>query len=747
MTYRRKLIEVALPLDAINRESAREKSIRHGHPSTLHLWWARRPLGAARAVLWSSLVDDPSSLPEEFPTEEAQEVERQRLFRILEELVKWQNSNNEEVLEAARAEILKSTGGDLPNILDPFCGGGTIPLEAQRLGLPAYGGDLNPVAVLISKAMVEIPPRFAGLPPVNPDAQASKDLQTWERAQGLADDIRYYGQWMRDRAFERIGHLYPKVQMPPEQGGGEATVIAWIWARTVESPDPSWDGPVPLVKSWVLRKKKNKPVVWVEPVIDRENQLITYRIREGGNPPKPTIRDGGAVCVATGTRFPFSYVRSEGRSGRLGSVPLGLVADGQPRSYRDNPDVDPEQSLEIPPTWAPSTSLPEAGLGLRVQKYGLVDHRDLFGERQLCALGTFVEILDDVERVIEKAARDSGMPNERTPVRDGGRGALAYAQSVRTYLAFVIDKSADYWSSIVTWIPGLEAVRSTFPSHRLNMTWDHAEVNPFSGRTGSWDSMVGWVVKAVAALPATGSAEIKQMDASARVMSLSGVTLATDPPYYANVGYADLSDFFYVWLRKSLSAVWPDEASTMLVPKGEELVANPHRLGSAEAAKQHFEDGMVEFFANVSERHEGAFPASLFYAYKQTEESKSGRASTGWEVFLEGLVSAGLAVVATWPMRTERANRPRGIGAAALASSIVVVVRPRAPDAPLATRGELMSALRTELSRSLRLLQRESIAPVDLAQSAIGPGMSVFSGYSRVLEADGSEMSSELPSL
>ena len=334
MTYKKKLIEVALPLDAINRESAREKSIRHGHPSTLHLWWARRPLGAARAVLWASLVDDPSAHPNRFPTEEAQETERQRLFRILEELVKWENSNNERVLEAARAEIVASCDGELPNILDPFCGGGTIPLEAQRLGLPAYGGDLNPVAVLISKAMVEIPPRFAGLAPVNPKAQAESGLKTWDRAQGLAEDIRYYGQWMRDRAFERIGHLYPKVALPAEQGGGEATVIAWIWARTVSSPDPSWDGHVPLVRSWVLRKaKKNKPVVWIRPVIDRDAQTISYQIREGGTPIEATVARGHGTCVATGAPIHGDYIKHEGREGRMGQLDA-LGQRSQRRGHR-----------------------------------------------------------------------------------------------------------------------------------------------------------------------------------------------------------------------------------------------------------------------------------------------------------------------------------------------------------------------------------------------------------------------------
>ena len=259
MPPKKKLIEVALPLEAINAESAREKSIRHGHPSTLHLWWARRPLATARAVIWSSLVDDPSSHPEKFPTEEAQRQERERLFDILTRLVKWENSNDEEILAEAKAEILKSTDGNPPALLDPFAGGGAIPLEAQRLGLEAHAHDLNPVAVMINKAMIEIPPKFAGMRPVNPNAGRQGSANAgWKGAAGLAEDVRYYGEWMKQEAYKRIGHLYPKVKVPKEQGGGEATVIAWIWARTVKCPNPACGCTIPLTSSYVLSKKKGQ---------------------------------------------------------------------------------------------------------------------------------------------------------------------------------------------------------------------------------------------------------------------------------------------------------------------------------------------------------------------------------------------------------------------------------------------------------------------------------------------------------
>lgn len=739
MTYKKKLIEVALPLDAINKASAREKSIRHGHPSTLHLWWARRPLAAARAVLWSSLVDDPSAHPDRFPTDEAQEVERQRLFRILEDLVIWENSNNEQVLEAARAEIVASCDGDLPNILDPFCGGGTIPLEAQRLGLPAYGGDLNPVAVLISKAMVEIPPRFAGVTPVNPDSRAESGLKTWERAQGLAVDIRWYGQWMRDRAFERIGDLYPKVMLPAEQGGGEATVIAWIWARTVESPDPSWSGHVPLVRSWIVRKaKKGKPVVWVEPVVDRDTQTISYRIREGGTPVDGTVEGGKGTCIATGSPIPGDYIKSEAQAGEMRHQMLAVVAEGN----RTRVYVEPGTGPQVPePEWRPGGSVPERLTGGTCYGYGLTEWGDLFTDRQLVALNTFSDLLGEVRPRIEQHAVEAGLAADGVRLRDGGSGATAYADALLTYLAFVVDKCADYWSTIATWINSIGAMRNTFARQAIPMTWDFAEVNPFSSSTGNWMAMVDWVRKVVERLPATTEGHIAQRDAVTRLAEVPSPVVSTDPPYYDNISYADLSDFFYVWLRRNLRDVWPDELSTMLTPKGEELIANRYRAGSKEAAKEHFESGMEEVFGEVGRVQHPDVPATVFYAFKQSESDASGIASTGWETFVQGLIGSGFSITATWPVRTEFSNRPVASGTAALASSIVLALRPRSADAKLATRSEFLSALRAELPGAIRLLQRESILPVDMAQSAIGPGMAVFSRYAKVVEADGSAMS------
>ncbi|MCY3849335.1 MAG: DUF1156 domain-containing protein [Acidimicrobiaceae bacterium] len=731
-----KLIEVALPLGSINEAAAREKSIRHGHPSTLHLWWARRPLAATRAVIWASLVDDPSG--DDSLTAEEQEAERQRLFGILERLVVWENSNDPDVLAEARAEIDRCFPDGPPPILDPFAGGGAIPLEAQRLGLEALAGDLNPVAVLINKAMIEIPPRFAGLPPVHPDIDTG--LNTWERAQGLAADVSAYGQWMRDEAQRRIGHLYPDAAGPD---GGKLTPIAWIWARTVESPDPSWSGHVPLVASWTLAKRPGKPKVWIEPIIDRDTQTIRYEIREGGEPIyERTVNRGNGTCLATGSAIPGDYIKSESRTGRMGQVLMAVVAEGKRgRSYRPVDRVDSDAANCGEPRWKPEGRNPRKLTGGTVYVYGLDEWWKLFTSRQLTALVTFSDLVGNVAERVEKDANAAGLADDGVRLRDGGQGATAYSDAVVTYLAFVVDKCADYWSSICTWHSSGEKMRNTFGRQAIPMSWDFAECNPFSTSTGNWMAMVDWAAKAVAHVPAHGSSgEARQRDARARVRECADAVLSTDPPYYDNISYADLSDFFYVWLRRNLSDVWPDECSTLLTPKAEELIANRYRAGSKDEAEEHFESGMAEFMAQVAESQLAHVPATIYYAYKATETKDGEIRTTGWDTFLQAVLDAGLQVNATWPMRTELGNRLVASKTNALASSIVLACRPRAVSASLATRGEFMAALRDELPEAVRILQSGNIAPVDMAQSTIGPGIKVFSRYARVVEADGSSM-------
>ena len=737
MSYRKKLIEVALPLDDINREAAREKSIRHGHPSTLHLWWARRPLAACRAVLFASLVDDPSNRDD--LTEAEQERERERLFDLIREMVKWENISNEHILEKARAEILKSTGGNPPPVLDPFCGGGSIPLEAQRLGLEAHGSDLNPVAVLITKAMIEIPPRFAGQPPVNPDAQNdSLCSETWKCANGLAEDVRYYGKWMRNEAEKRIGHLYPKVQLPKEYSSGEATVIAWVWARTVKCPSPACGARMPLVKSfWLSKRRGNK--AWIEPVVDKANKTVQFEVKTGdGMPPEPTKVGRGARfrCLVCHQDSTGEHIKNESMAGRIDAQLMAIVAEGRNGRIYLPPSEEHEKIAEsAKPNWKPEVEMNrETSTLVSGRGYGFFSWADLFTQRQLTALTTFSDLIGEARKQVETDAINAGC-----------EGAESYADAVVTYLAFALDKGADYWSSFCSWAPGGGYMGHTFARQAIAMVWDYAECNPFSQSTGNWSACVEWAPRFISK---NSGIQIRdghttQLDAAVALSDVEAPLISTDPPYYDNIDYADLSDFFYIWLRRSLNRVYSNLFKLMLAPKVEELVAARHRFGGDRSkAEEHFLTGLSKAFQLMKDRTHPDYPLTVYYAFKQSEtDLKDGSvASTGWETMLEGLLKAGFQITGTLPMRTEMKNRQIAIGTNALASSIVLVCRPRPNDASMVTRRNFIAELRRELPNALRHLQQGNIAPVDLAQAAIGPGMAVFSSYSSVLEADGNPM-------
>ena len=514
---RRKLIEVALPLDAINAASRREKSIRHGHPSTLHLWWARRPLAAARAVIFAQMVDDPSADPERFPTRQAQEKERQRLFRLLEELVRWENTGNKRLLEAARREIRKSwrracednanhsrarklfDPSSLPAFHDPFAGGGALPLEAQRLGLEAHASDLNPVAVLINKAMIEIPPKFAGRAPVNPDSSSGQELveRQWTGARGLAEDVRYYGQWMRDEARRLIGHLYPKVEVTPEMvrdrdrpdlkpyEGRKLTVIAWLWARTVRSPNPAFaDVEVPLASTFMLSTKKGKEA-YVDPVIQGRDYQLEVRVgrpRDRAATKRGTKVSRGANfrCLMSGAPLAPDYIKSEGRAGRMGERLMAIVAEGDRERVYLSPSAEQvEVARQARPTWRPELAQPENPRWFSPPDYGLPTFGDLFTPRQLVALTTFSDLVGEAKEQVHRDAVATGLPDDDVPLRDGGTGALAYAQAVAVYAGLAGSRAADFWSNdrYVAWVR-IGAVCHTFARHALPMTWDYCGVQP-----------------------------------------------------------------------------------------------------------------------------------------------------------------------------------------------------------------------------------------------------------------------------
>lgn len=726
---KKKLIEVALPLEAINKESAREKSIRHGHPSTLHLWWARRPLAACRAVLFASLVDDPGSRPDLFPTEEEQNAERQRLFDLLSELVKWDNSNNEGLLKQAREAIWRSAGPEgPPPVYDPFCGGGSIPLEAQRLGLEAHGSDLNPVAVLITKALIEIPPQFAGQPPLNPEwkTKASKPGM-WKGAAGLAEDVRYYGNWMRDRAQERIGRLYPPVKLAD---GSAATVIAWLWARTVTCPNPACGATMPLVRSFALSTKKGKEA-WVEPVVEPGGKRVSFRIATGsGTPPDPPKVGRGAKfrCLCCGQVAVDDHIKGEGQAGRMGSQLMAIVAEGaRGRIYLEPTPEHESVAASAGSVWGPEQELPTNPRWFSPPAFGMTRHRDLFTKRQLTALSTFADLVQEART---QALRD-GLPESR-------------ANAIATYLGMGIDKLATTNCSICSWQTEPTRLVQAFSRQAIPMVWDFAEANPFSGAAGDYRLSIGGLCEVLDRIYPANRGRAGQKD-SASGSYERPFLFATDPPYYDNIGYADLSDFYYVWLRRSLANTFPDLFTTVLVPKTQELVATPYRFeGDKELAKEHFEVGFGKAFGLMRSHHANEFPMPVFYAFKQSEDdadegSSSSQASTGWETMLEGLLRAGFQVSGTWPMRTELITSLKK-SLAALASSIVLVCRTRPESAPITTRKEFLASLKRELPPALRALQQGNIAPVDLAQAAIGPGMAVFSRYSKVLENDGTAL-------
>ncbi len=781
----KKLIEVALPLDAINAAAAREKAIRHGHPSTLHLWWARRPLAAARAVIFAQLVHDPEDLwrcqnPGQEPNQQVKghwTKARGRLFSIIEDLVKWENTTNEAVLEKAREEIRKAwretcelnrnhpqaqelfNPDKMPGLHDPFAGGGTIPLEAQRLGLEAHASDLNPVAVLINKAMIEIPPKFAGQAPVHPDAQ--NPLAVWRGAAGLAEDVRRYGQWMRDEAFKRIGHLYPPIEITTAMAkarpdlkpyvGDKLTVIAWLWARTVKSPNPAFSHvDVPLANTFVLSSKGGKEA-YVQPVIGKDGYTFTVRV---GKPPLEATAGtkasrGNFRCLMSQAPIDSDYLRGEGKAGRMGQRLMAIVAEGKRSRVYLSPAAEHEAiAKSAVPTWRPDVEFFQQALGFRIGNYGMTRWSDLFTPRQLVALSTFSDLVGEAREQIRRDAIAAPLPDDGQPLDTGGIGARAYAEAVSVYLGMSASKAADNNSMICSWLPGIkyEVVRNTFSRQALPMTWDYAEPNLFAESSGDYyEQIKRALIVFELSLPANEYGFATQSDAQRSTIS-NGRVISTDPPYYDNIGYADLSDFFYVWLRRSLREVYPELLSTITVPKAEELVATPLRHGTKQQAEKFFLDGMTQAMRNLAEQAHPGAPITIYYAFKQSDTESEGTNSTGWETFLEAINRAGLSLTGTWPMRTERPGRMRDTGSNALASSIILVCRPRAKDAGTTSRRQFIRQLNEALPLALDTMTRASeglhspVAPVDLSQAIIGPGMAIFSRYDAVLEADGTPM-------
>jgi putative DNA methylase len=783
----KKLIEVALPLDDINIACAREKSIRHGHPSTLHLWWARRPLAAARSVIFAQMVNDPGyerHLGRGVNKKDAQ-IERERLFNIIRKLVLWENTNNEEVLAEAREEIWKSwretcalnkshpdaaslfNPEKLPAFHDPFAGGGALPLEAQRLGLESYASDLNPVAVLINKAMIEIPPKFAGQAPVGPLPPATNKktatnnvFEDWSGAKGLAEDVRRYGYWVREEAFKRIGHLYPQVNLdtglpvflsPSEKNeGNSATVIAWIWVRTVKSPNPAFSHvDVPLASTFILSSKAGKEV-YVQPVIEGDSYYFEVHT---GKPPESAkkgtklARGANFRCLLSDTPIQPTYIKAEGIAGRMSQKLMAVVAvvTGG-RTYLAPKSEMEAIAAQAIPEWRPETDLPVDPRNFWTLSYGLTKFGDLFTPRQLVALTTFTDLVQEARIKVKADALLAGMTDDNQCLDSGGIGATAYADAVAVYLACGIGRATDYWNCNATWESTGGFIAHAFARQAIPMVWDCAEGNPFSDASGNWlQTCMDWVIRVVQSFNPISDGIVKQNDAQTQSIS-AGKVVSTDPPYYDNIGYADLSDFFYPWMRRTLRPVYPDLFATMAVPKTQELVATPYRHGNKENAEKFFLEGMTEAMHRLSEQSHPAFPTTIYYAFKQGDTTDVGTGNTGWETFLEAVLLAGFTISGTWPMRTERSTRPISIGTNSLASSIILVCRQRDTNAATISRREFIRELKEELTEAIEVMIGGAegispVAPVDLAQAVIGPGMAIFSKYAAVLEADGNPMS------
>jgi putative DNA methylase len=754
-TPRKKLIEVSIPLEAINAEAKRRKQkAPKGYPTSIHKYWAQRPIAACRAVLFAQLVDDPSSWPDRFPGEESQDAERRRLHRVIEDLVPWEASNNETILTAARWEIARSVAWGLgeeppakgdgkaildylqvkaPPVYDPFSGGASIPLEAQRLGLRSYGSDLNPIAVLIGKALVEMPANFAGRPPVNPEALGDAkhgQLRSWRGAQGLAEDVRYFGQWMRKEAEKAIGALYPKAKLPD---GSDATVIAWIWARTVRSPDPRASGAiVPLLSTFLLSQKSEGAQVWLEPVLVPDDNLkYQFKIRSG-TPNKDdakriraglkTGRGSNFTCLVTGSAISESHIKAEGNAGRIGTVLIAMVADSHgKRIYLPAEAAHVDIAASVIPRWSPDIEMPRNPRWFSPPEFGLKTYGSLFSARQLVSLETMSDLVAQARDEVFKQSNSE-----------------QYAIAVATYLAFAVDRMATYGSTLCKWLVKDSALAPSIPNQAISMSYDFAEANPFGKSSGEITQCVGVVAACLEHAPYDSPGIIFQALAQSAKIE-DRFILATDPPYYDNIGYADISEFFYVWIARSLKTCWPEYLRRIGTPKDQELVATPYRHGGTEAAEKYFESGIKDALGNLFSGAEPLWPVTIFYAFKQTEDDANGTSSKGWSTFLQGIVDSGVQIDGTWPLRTELTSALKN-EVNSLASSVALVCRRRTADAETIVRADFIRVLKREMPNAIDAIRKAGVGPVDMQQSVIGPGMGIFSRYAKVLEDDDSTM-------
>jgi putative DNA methylase len=690
--YQKKLIEVALPLEAINTacraDKASSRSIRN-----LHKTFAPMPSPALRAILYASFVNDPG-----------EPRGRREVLAELERLVSGDPGQPPPAsVDAARKRIRASLADEKgPTVIDPFCGGGSTLVEAQRLGLAAEGADISAVAVLVTKLLTEIPPQV--------EAQTAITEPALAGIPGFQADVRHYATWIHDRAQEELADLYPSAP------NGDP-VIAWWWARTVASPDPSVGGAqVPLVSSWQLSATRSNEAI-VRPIVSSDRRAVSFEMTSGGTAPPPSKEQ----CVITGTPITFEYLRGEGAAGRLGMRLIAGISDGpHGRSYWIADEDHLSAAERARPLDPPETELPD-NLGFRVQNYGVTRWDQLFTRRQLAMLETFARL---VAAIPERVQSDGGDPDR--------------SKWIAAVLGLCLGKLAQRSSTLVAWRTRRDAKSKAEPAFGRNdlpMTWDFAEVNPFAGSVGDWNRIVELSLNAFEYIEPRGPASAVFLeDARTFVASKSNAMCVTDPPYFDAIGYSGLYDFFYIWLRRALKASHEELFSTVLSRRDTELIADPGRHNkSRTAARQYFIDGFTDTFELVRSAADPAFPTVVVYAYRES----GGQGATGWEAMLQAIVAAGLSITGTWPIHGTGRTRLRGQGSNALATYVVLVCRPRSQDAAVVGVADFIRALRSEIPMAVRVLQAATIAPVDLAQAVIGPGMRVYTSYREVLDADG----------